>query len=75
MTDLLENPDIENIWVSESLHREAMALLLARQDKLYTLCDAVSFVLMRQRNITESLTTDRHFEQEGFRRLLREASS
>lgn len=73
--DLLENPDIETIWVDEPLHREAMAPLLARPDKTYSLCDAVSFVLMRQRNITEALTTDRHFEQEGFRRLLVEASS
>ena len=32
-------------------------------------------LLMRQRNITEGLTTDQHFEQEGFRRLLGEASS
>jgi predicted nucleic acid-binding protein len=74
INDLLENPDIETIWVDETLHREAMALLLARQDKMYSLCDAVSFVLMRQRNITEGLTTDHHFEQEGFRRLLGEAS-
>jgi predicted nucleic acid-binding protein len=75
INDLLENPDIETIWVDETLHRAAMTLLLARQDKTYSLCDAVSFVLMRQRNITEGLTTDHHFEQEGFRRLLREASS
>ena len=73
--DLLENPDIEMIWVDETLLREAMTLLLARQDKTYSLCDAVSFVLMRQRNITEGLTTDHHFEQEGFRRLLGKASS
>lgn len=73
--DLLENPDIETVWVDESLHRRAVALLLARPDKTYSLCDAVSFLLMRQRNITEALTTDRHFEQEGFRSLLREASS
>ncbi|MEH2121039.1 hypothetical protein [Nostoc sp.] len=37
------------------------------------LCDALSFVLMRQRGITEALSTDRHFEQEGFIRLLRAA--
>lgn len=75
ISDLLENPDIETVWVDEVLHREAMALLLARQDKMYSLCDAVSFVLMRRSDITEALTTDRHFEQEGFRRLLGEASS
>ncbi len=68
--DLLENPDIETVWINEFLHREAVKLLMARQDKTYSLCDAVSFVLMRQRGVTEALTTDRHFEQEGFRRLL-----
>lgn len=68
--DLLDNPDIETVWVNERLHREAIKLLLDRQDKTYSLCDAVSFVLMRQRRITEALTTDRHFEQEGFVRLL-----
>ena len=70
VADLLDNPDIETIWVDESLHREAFDLLLARQDKSYSLCDAISFVLMRRRGLTEALTTDRHFEQEGFRRLL-----
>jgi predicted nucleic acid-binding protein len=67
---LLDNPDIEVVWVDEALHREAMALLLARLDKTYTLCDAVSFVLMRRRSLSEALTTDRHFAQEGFHRLL-----
>lgn len=69
--DLLNNPDIETIWIEKQLHREAMQLLLDRPDKTYSLCDAVSFVLMRQHGITEALTTDRHFEQEGFVRLLR----
>lgn len=41
MRDLLENSDIETIWVDEDLHREAMTLLLARQDKTYSLCEAV----------------------------------
>ena len=67
---LLDNPDIEVLWVDEALHREAMALLLAWLDKTYTLCDAVSFVLMRRRSLSEALTTDRHFAQEGFHRLL-----
>jgi uncharacterized protein len=70
VTDLSDNPDIETIWVDEVLHRRAMALLQARLDKTYSLCDAVSFVLMRERGITDALTTDHHFDQEGFRRLL-----
>jgi uncharacterized protein len=71
--DLLDNPDIETVWVNEQLHREAMQLLIDRQDKTYSLCDAVSFILMRHRGMTEALTTDRHFEQEGFIKLLQSA--
>ena len=68
---LIDNPDIEIVFVDEPLHRTALALLQARLDKTYSLCDAVSFVLMRERGLTDALTTDRHLEQEGFVRLLR----
>ncbi len=68
--DLLNNPDIEMVWINESLYRKAIDLLMIRQDKSYSLCDSISFILMRERSINEALTTDRHFEQEGFIRLL-----
>lgn len=67
---ILDSAEIEIIWVDENLHRQAVALLRERADKNYSLCDAVSFVVMRERGITESLTTDKHFRQEGFVRLL-----
>jgi predicted nucleic acid-binding protein len=67
---LLDDSRIEIVWINETLHREALDLLLARPDKTYSLCDAVSFVLMRERGETEALSTDRHFEQEGLVRLL-----
>ena len=70
ITDLLADPDIKFVWVDELLHQEAVKLLTLRLDKTYSLCDAVSFVVMRQYQIREALTTDRHFEQEGFIRLL-----
>ncbi len=68
--DLLDNPDINTVWVDKALHSRAIALLLERPDKGYSLCDAVSFVLMRQQNISTALTTDKHFVQEGFLRVL-----
>ncbi|MDQ3749670.1 MAG: PIN domain-containing protein [Acidobacteriota bacterium] len=70
INDLLEIPRLELIWVDENLHNQAMELLANRLDKNYSLCDAVSFVLMRERGIIEALTTDKHFEQEGFIKLL-----
>jgi hypothetical protein len=31
--DLVANPDSETVWVDEALHRDALARLIARQDK------------------------------------------
>ena len=68
--DLIEDTDVEVVWVDATLHHAAMTLLWQRLDKDYSLCDAVSFLLMRELGLAEALTTDRHFEQEGFVRLL-----
>ena len=68
---LLGHPAVEVVWVGAGLNEEALNLLDARPDKDYSLCDAVSFVLMKQRGLREALTTDHHFEQEGFTRLLK----
>jgi len=46
-------------------------LYKARGDKEYSLTDCISMTTMRERNITEVLSHDHHFEQEGFILLLR----
>ena len=68
---IIVDPELEVVWVDRDLHLNALEILKARGDKGYSLCDAVSFVLMRQYGITDALTTDKHFEQEGFVRKLR----
>lgn len=68
---MLTDTSIEVVWVDVGLHESALSLLEDRADKSYSLCDAVSFVIMRDRQMTDALTTDRHFEQEGFVRLLK----
>jgi predicted nucleic acid-binding protein len=70
LKDLETAPRVEMIWIDKGLHERAMLLLEARLDKTYSLCDAVSFVVMRGRELQEALTTDKHFEQEGLTRLL-----
>lgn len=65
-----DHADFEVVWVTELDHRAGMALLRDRPDKRYSLCDAISFILMRRRGLADALTTDHHFEQEGFARLL-----
>lgn len=65
-----QEPKIEIVYVDEPLHLKAMDLLRGRFDKSWSLCDAVSFELMERIGLTEALTTDHHFEQAGFVRLL-----
>lgn len=67
---ILDDTEVKLIWVDENLHRQAVQLLLEREDKTYSICDAVSFLVMRNFGFQEALTTDKHFTQEGFTRLL-----
>jgi predicted nucleic acid-binding protein len=70
VADLQDSTEVEVVYVDEPLHRDALALLRQRLDKAWSLCDAVSILLMQRRGLTEALTTDHHFEQAGFVRLL-----
>ncbi len=45
-------------------------LYAARLDKGYSLTDCISMNIMRERGITDILTNDHHFTQEGFNILL-----
>ena len=49
----------------------ALRLYEQRSDKGYSLVDCVSMTTMRREGITEILTNDHHFVQEGFVVLLR----
>ena len=62
---------VEIVHIDQSLDEKAWQLLASRLDKQWSLVDAVSFVLMQERGITEVLTADHHFEQAGFIRLLK----
>jgi predicted nucleic acid-binding protein len=62
---------IEFVWVTPEVHQSGMDLLGRRLDKTYTLCDAISFVVMEEYKLSEALTTDQHFEQQGYVRLLK----
>ena len=49
----------------------ALDLYHQHSDKGWTLTDCVSFAIMRERNVTDALTGDKHFEQAGFVALLK----
>jgi uncharacterized protein len=71
ISDIISDKAVNIFWVDEQSHSSAMLFLSRRLDKDYSLCDAVSFLQMMTNGEREVLTTDRHFEQEGFIRLLR----
>lgn len=56
---------------SRSSFSNGLDLYTRRLDKRYSLTDCISMETMRQEDITDVLTNDRHFEQEGFRALFR----
>jgi uncharacterized protein len=63
---ILDHPDIEVVPQSRQSFLDALALYEARPDKAYSLTDCASMATMRDRGITEVLTRDAHFTQEGF---------
>ncbi len=62
---------VEIVHIDRALHEEAWALLKERQDKHWSLVDCASFVVMKHHNMFDALTTDPHFEQAGYVRLLK----
>ena len=58
------------IYIDQSHDTAAWAMLRQYSDKEWSLVDAASFVVMQANGITEALTTDHHFEQAGYIRLL-----
>ena len=66
---LLISPDTEVVPQTRDNFLAGLTLYKARADKGYSLTDCISMITMRERNIAEVLTHDRHFGQEGFTSL------
>jgi uncharacterized protein len=68
--DLLTDPEIVIRPQSHKTFIDGFALFKARRDKGYSLTDCVSMLAMQDEKLTEVLTADDHFTQEGFVTLL-----
>ncbi len=71
MNGLLSRPDLKLIRAHSTLFDAALKLHRERPDRTWSLTDCISFVLMKQRDLTAALAFDHHFEQAGFEALLR----
>ena len=59
---------VERVGVEDE--RRAVHLLHEQTDKEYSLCDAVSFMVMERLGVEEAIAFDRHFLQYGRFRIL-----
>ncbi|NCR42387.1 MAG: type II toxin-antitoxin system VapC family toxin [Microcystis aeruginosa W13-11] len=66
---LLTSPSVQFIQVDEALFTEGWRLFRQYDDKSYSLTDCISFAIMKQLNINNSLTFDKHFSQVNFTKL------
>jgi uncharacterized protein len=71
IADIRKSASWQLITASASLFNRGLALHRQSADKEWSLTDCISFLVMRERHISQALTHDRHFEQAGFEALLR----
>ena len=71
INDLKASPTVKIFHIDPVLDAEAGELFQRRPDKTWSLVDCASFVVMQRRGIKGALTSDVHFEQAGFIRLLK----
>lgn len=70
MDRIWRNSQVDVVIVDELLIERAVERYRRYSDKSWGLVDCASFVVMQERGITEAFTSDRDFEQAGFRCLL-----
>ena len=70
LESLDEDPDVEIIPITEDLYRRGLQFFKDRSDKEWGIIDCISFVVMKDQGISNALTADKHFQQNGFKALL-----
>jgi uncharacterized protein len=71
LSSLEQDDTVEIVPMTDELYQKAFQLFCNRPDKDWGLIDCVSFIVMREKRLSEALTADEHFEQAGFIALLR----
>jgi uncharacterized protein len=65
LADLWQNPVVQFENISSADQEAAIELLRQHQDKSFSLCDALSFVVMGRLGVKRVATFDGHFRQAG----------
>jgi predicted nucleic acid-binding protein len=71
LDDLEANQNVLIVGPDPQIFRRGLELYRSRADKDWSLTDCISFIVMNREGLTEALTADRHFDQAGFKALLK----
>jgi predicted nucleic acid-binding protein len=71
LSSLLGDEDITIVPATPQSFHDGWDLYQRRTDKRWSLTDCISLNVMRERGLSEALSTDHHFEQAGFQILLK----
>jgi predicted nucleic acid-binding protein len=67
-----QRSDVSLVAISPDLWQRGWELYRSRPDKAWSLTDCISFLVMQDAALADSLTADEHFQQAGFRAVLLE---
>lgn len=70
--DLYNDPRVRIAPPTQDLFDRGIDLYARRPDKDWSLTDCISFVVMEEHGLQEAASADYHFEQAGFRCLLKQ---
>jgi len=71
IADFLTSDEVEVVNLDATLFQKAFELYRTHIDKAWGMTDCVSFVVMRERSVTDALTSDKDFRQAGYNALMR----
>jgi predicted nucleic acid-binding protein len=66
------DPSVTIRPISNTLYDRGLSPYQERPDQDWSLTDCISFIVMQDEGLTDALTHDKHFEQNGARALLRD---
>lgn len=69
--DLQADELVTIVPATHRLFETGLDLFSSRGDKGWSLTDCISFVVMQKYRLRDALTADKHFEQAGFRVLMK----
>ena len=68
---ILDNPNVTVFPQSRDTFLKGLEFYANRLDKEYSLTDCVSMNVMKSEDVSQVLSNDHHFEQEGFQILIK----